>query len=295
LLGFNENLGNKLLKQIRLILVLLSLAFSLQGSTLGYSCAYSPLVASKTKEIKSKETCKPFCLVTLAKSGSHLALKAITEITKKDVLWVRSEDPHPEKKPYSWTHFCLSPQLRNSLQNRKVIVLVRDLRDLCISATHALHADITQWKKSPKICDPNFKNLSFADQLSCVIREECQMQPEDPSLIWNFSNSFPQAAALIQDPKVLVCRYENLVGPDGGGSLKAQYLEIQRIADYLEIPITSNEIRRIASAIYGDSWTFRKGQIEEWKKLFTPNHKALFKEKFSSYLIALGYEQDHEW
>jgi hypothetical protein len=284
LLGFNENLGTKLLKQIRLILVLFLLAFSLQGSA--SDSPYSSLAA---------ETCKPFCLVTLAKSGSHLALKAITEITKKDVVWVSSGDPYLEEKPYCWTHFCLSLQLRNSLQNRKVIVLVRDLRDLCISATHALEADITQWEKSPKICDPNFKDFFFAEQLSCVIREECQMEAKDPSLIWNFSNSFPQAVALIEDPKVLVCRYENLVGPDGGGSLKAQYLEIQRIADYLEIPITSNEIRRIASVIYGDSRTFRKGQIEEWKKLFTPNHKALFKEKFSPYLIALGYEQDHEW
>ncbi len=259
------------------------------------------LLASRHEGKKSdkKKKYEPFFLVTLAKSGSHLILKVLTEMTGRPRVWVSSGNPLSGKlysqKEYPWTHFCLSPLLERLIADRKVIVMVRDLRDLSISATHALHADIAQWGKSPKICRKDFTQLSFPDQLMSVIKEESQMEAEDKALIWNFSHSFPQAVALAQDPRVLVCRYEHLVGPHGGGSLQAQKEEIRKIAAYLEVSLSEQEVERISSTIYGDSKTYRKGQIEEWKRTFEPNHKELFKTKFGQYLISLGYEENDEW
>jgi hypothetical protein len=254
---------------------------------------------SKGKEGEKKRTCELFCVVTLAKSGSHLILKAITEITGLQSVWVSSGNSQVSRfqshNQYPWTHFCISPLLQSHILNRKVIMMVRDLRDLCISATHALNVEIVEFGKSPKICLPNFIYLPFADQLTCVMSEECQMQPEDQALIWNFSRSFPQAVALAKDPRVLVCRYEDLVGPEGGGSADAQLYEIKKIANYIGISLNAEEVKRIASVIYGESRTYRKGQINEWKKIFDPDHKALFKMKFAPYLIALGYEEDNKW
>ncbi len=41
--------------------------------------------------------------------------------------------------------------------------------------------------------------------------------------------------------------------------------------------------------------TFRSGKTGEWKKHFTDEHKALFKEVAGDLLIKLGYEKDREW
>lgn len=41
--------------------------------------------------------------------------------------------------------------------------------------------------------------------------------------------------------------------------------------------------------------TFRSGKTGEWRKYFTDEHKALFKEVAGNLLIKLGYEKDSEW
>jgi len=41
--------------------------------------------------------------------------------------------------------------------------------------------------------------------------------------------------------------------------------------------------------------TFRSGKTGEWKKNFTAEHKALFKQVAGDLLIRLGYEADNDW
>lgn len=41
--------------------------------------------------------------------------------------------------------------------------------------------------------------------------------------------------------------------------------------------------------------TFRSGKTGEWKKYFTDEHKALFKEAAGDLLVKLGYEKDGNW
>jgi hypothetical protein len=241
---------------------------------------------------------QPFCLITLAKSGSHLIHKALFEITGQKGVWASSGDSirrKISKKQYLWTHFCVSPQLEKHLSPIKKIILIRDLRDVCISAANAIYEDITKSAHTPKNYLPDFCQLSFSARLACVLKEDCQMKAMDDALVWNFSNSFPQAVSFAKNPQVLVCKYEELVGPNGGGTLEAQYAAIQKIGDFLGICLKMREIKRIASVIYGNSRTFRKGKIENWKMEFDAVHKDLFKDRFNSYLIELGYEVDAEW
>ncbi len=41
--------------------------------------------------------------------------------------------------------------------------------------------------------------------------------------------------------------------------------------------------------------TFRSGKTGEWKKHFTDEHKAIFKEVAGDLLVKLGYEKDNNW
>ena len=61
------------------------------------------------------------------------------------------------------------------------------------------------------------------------------------------------------------------------------------------VDLSLQQVQEIADTLFGDTVTFRKGQIGSWRDLFTPFHKALFKEVMGEELIRLGYESDCNW
>jgi hypothetical protein len=56
------------------------------------------------------------------------------------------------------------------------------------------------------------------------------------------------------------------------------------ILEYLETSINPKK-----------SPTFRSGKTGEWKKHFTDEHKAIFKEIAGDLLVKLGYESSYDW
>lgn len=88
----------------------------------------------------------------------------------------------------------------------------------------------------------------------------------------------------IQSSIVYSLRFEDLVGPQGGGSLEAQIRELENIAYYIGLTVTSEQVNKVAEMLFGESmgqigdWTtFREGQIGSWKNILMKNIK-----KFSS-------------
>ena len=93
-----------------------------------------------------------------------------------------------------------------------------------------------------------------------------------------------------------IIRYEDLVGPYGGGSLEIQLATIEKIADHLGILVLDDLCKELAGQLYGGTSTFNKGKIGRWKEEFTPEMKEFFKKHFSSeFLIELGYETSLDW
>jgi hypothetical protein len=96
-------------------------------------------------------------------------------------------------------------------------------------------------------------------------------------------------------PNVLSIRFENLVGPQGGGSQEAQIQTITAIAQHINQPITEYEAIFYGECIFGGTFSFNKGKIGSWKDYFTPDQRKLFKEHAGQLLIDLGYEKDLNW
>ncbi|HEV2601553.1 MAG TPA: sulfotransferase domain-containing protein [Candidatus Babeliales bacterium] len=98
-------------------------------------------------------------------------------------------------------------------------------------------------------------------------------------------------------PNALAVRFEDLVGPNGGGPQDAQYKTVRAMAQHLQLDLSDKEIATVADSLFGStlSHTFRKGQIGSWKEHFTDEHKQLFKEIAGQLLIDLGYESDMNW
>jgi hypothetical protein len=100
----------------------------------------------------------------------------------------------------------------------------------------------------------------------------------------------------LDDPSTLVVRFEDLVGPRGGGVSEKQLDEIKRIGDFVERPLSRERAQRIAQKMYSKgSLTYRKGIVGDWRNHFTEDHQRVFKEVAGDILIRLGYEKDTDW
>ena len=99
----------------------------------------------------------------------------------------------------------------------------------------------------------------------------------------------------MQDPSVLVCRFEDLVGEQGGGSAEKQRAVLRDLAVFLGYPLSEKEIDLVAKQLYGGTWTFRKGKIGLWKDYFSEKSKRLFKQLMGRAVIDWGYEKDDSW
>jgi len=69
----------------------------------------------------------------------------------------------------------------------------------------------------------------------------------------------------VKDKDVLVVKFEDLVGPKGGGSGEKQTKTLKQICSHVGIPV--DLIPRIKKELFGPGrYTFRKGQTDSWKE-----------------------------
>jgi hypothetical protein len=134
------------------------------------------------------------------------------------------------------------------------------------------------------------KQASFDERLTFTILFERLENFYGPLV--HYQRAFHAEAEL----RPFVIKYEDLVGPMGGGSLEVQKNTILAIAKQLNVPLSENEALELGKAIYGHSITFRVGQIGNWKRYFKEIHKEQFKNsQLQKVLVQLGYEKDDTW
>jgi len=109
----------------------------------------------------------------------------------------------------------------------------------------------------------------------------------------NIADRFASYLGWLDHPEVMKIHFEGLVN-DRAATLN-------KIIDHFiaRVPLTVPHkiiLDSLESSINpSKSPTFRSGKTGEWKKLFTPEHKRVFKDVAGDLLIRLGYEEDNEW
>src|ERR1700678_628851 len=94
---------------------------------------------------------------------------------------------------------------------------------------------------------------------------------------------------LLNHPNVCKTSFEELVGPEGGGSAEAQAQAITRISDFLGV--AGADPRDVAGRLFNpDAFSFYRGQIGGWGTPFTPKHHRPGRERFGDMLRLYGYE-----
>lgn len=235
---------------------------------------------------------KKIAIITIPKSGSHLLTKAIMMMT--GIAHVG----HSRKTfNFDWykqiqSDYVLHAHIFPAFDPIKTdpesikIVGIRDLRDVCISAKHFLETDY--WY--PNFCNHSvFFRSNEHDRISYMIKFPGQNQH------FSIKEFAHRALEWMKVPDVYVCRFENLVGPMGGGSRELQIKTLTELAKHIQVDLSPEQIDSIADNLWGSSKTFRKGKKSNWKEVFSPIHKELAKQYLGDELIDMGYEKDKNW
>jgi hypothetical protein len=90
-------------------------------------------------------------------------------------------------------------------------------------------------------------------------------------------------------------RFEDIVGPQGGGSRDNQIITLRRVARHLGVSVDDDAIAHIADNLFGGTLTFRKGEIGSWRQTLSAEHKRLFKQIAGDVLVKMGYERSLDW
>ncbi len=226
----------------------------------------------------------PYILATHPKGGTNLLMKALNMIHgyRSPSLFGHYEQSfHPEMINECWLgggmpivhlflpNFTYSYFLREHL-DFKIIAIIRDLRDAYVSYAHWIYnSDISEEEKIDRI----FEDIGYFEMSKGL-------------------------SVFINDCRFYIVRFEDLIGPKGGGDKEKQTKTIYELANYIGMPISEMQASLYGDQLFGDSSrrrTFRNGQIGSWKKAFNESQKKWFKEHFGDELIRLGYEHDYEW
>jgi hypothetical protein len=264
---------------------ILSLCYLLTLSTL-------PLVAEE-------ETPSKIVYLTAPKGGSQLFRKAIGLLTERPLRKIpplNADALYPFIEalgPYiGYTHLDPGHDALLNDQSPDILkaVMIRDPRDVIVSMDGWIQvmADTKEAK--------TFTKLPLETRISHLITAPDLSMNGPYPYIFDTHLVMQRAIQAIKNPTIFVCRFEDLVGAEGGGSRERQVNTLSRLAKHLKLHLSSEKIEEIADDLFGDTFTFRAGQIGAWSHVFTPENNELFKMKFNREMVELQYtpKDSHE-
>ncbi len=232
----------------------------------------------------------PFRIISLPVTGTHLLEKTISMILEPHGGW---------DNPGLSTFHAMGTQkeIEKSLKARhKIIFNMRDPRDRIISYAFKLKSYKPQLCKDIQHDSIETLSLDVMRHYGAMTYKYLTPRAHYYKDMGDFSEYYRAYFPWFKYPQLLIVYFENLVGPQAGGSTERQINEIKRIATFLEAPVSDEEAAKIAENIYGDTASFRNPQIGIWKKYFGRKHKRAFKSTImAKFLINFGYAENNKW
>ncbi len=243
-----------------------------------------------------------FRLLTLPKSGTHLLVKclyllgAIDEVSESQFQGLTLDREQQDK--YGWHIHSQNPEWF-AKKKCKYLITVRDVRDVILSV-HNWMPYLYEKTDRPDLLNQVLHEYSGnpSQQISGLIRRE-------PDLLGTqLLERYQSVIRLYHQRKslhnVLFIKFEDLVGPEGGGDINQQQECIRNIARFLNIPDISDErVKKIATSLWGETETFcvspHKRKIGRWKEVYSPDQVKDIHRFWDDYLLAFGYEKDRQW
>ena len=247
-------------------------------------CAISAISSIQAQgQLASHKAIEPVFIITLPKSGTNMLQKLLHLIygiepnsrcnSPYDHWNIQDFSLPIHSHPYSYFDRFIK-------ENNKKILLVRDIRDVFVSLY--FHFESVNGVPSS---NPNYPQLSKDEKIKfLIVTDEPYFGMKfytDQVLKWS---RHPETLVI-----TLVIKFEDLVGLYGRGSIEAQTQTIQTICNYLNIQRSEYQILYISYRLFGNTSTFRKGQIGDWKNHLNQEHLELIAKYYSDWMKELGY------
>ncbi len=118
-------------------------------------------------------------------------------------------------------------------------------------------------------------------------------RPDTEIEFLNIADRFAPYLGWLNHPEVLAIHFEDLIHDRAAALTRIMEHFLARVP--LQAP-RERILHALESSINPTkSPTFRSGKTGEWKKYFTDEHKAMFKDIAGDLLIKLGYEKNNDW
>lgn len=227
-------------------------------------------------------------------SGIHFAVTGATrpgginELRELETLVNRLRPSH-----YMTGHIRHHPDTLAVLAQAqcRTIVSIRDPRAIALSAANYMRTN----ERHPLHARGLTELPELDDRLTAVIHglAPSDTGPGFPSLAERLDRFLPW----LDESGVFILRYEDLIGPQGGGSIERQRSLVIDILDFLGLPAEADVVEQVANSIYSTkSATFRRGQIDSWRDEMSPHHVELINELCKEQMLRLGYSSTgNEW
>ena len=230
----------------------------------------------------------------IPKSGTHLAVKCLTMFPSLsysglhytagavDIKSMKLHLRRTGKGRFMAAHLYWSQECASLLEEKGVknILIIRDPRDIIVSNIFfTLRKKSLGWHEYfSELPDMDARVRTFIEGLS------------GDRYLASIRQHFDLYVPWVDRSGSLLVRFEDLIGPNGGGDAAAQRETIAKIARHIGQPLDDGEVERIALNTFSTkSVTFRKGSIGGWKEHFSRENSDLFDKLHGEYFSRFGY------
>lgn len=242
---------------------------------------------------------RPVFVQSIPKSGTHLLVQCMQAFGYRSPLALEFPESSTEFEPgtyYSLQHMTtdfLSDVYRNigkfvrAYSQSPVVCIVRDPRDIAVSLAHYLAS-----QGDYHILSLLMQRMSLHDRISTVILGSYKI-PVYINDSFRFRGTISDLCETYRTwwdgswQNCWLTRFEDLVGPYGGGTSEDQMTAIWGLQLALHVPGSPHQY--IDAIFNPKSPTFRSGKIFSFLTNFSPDQHNLFRDTTADVASSMGY------
>ena len=254
--------------------------------TIGMTSASHGYIKRKKVQLNSRTSQHPLnYFVRYSKERIPISIGSPRMVRRKLVERICSKIKDTE---YMLSHIPYSTDMEKLLKvlEWKNIVIVRDPRDQCASMLHKLKI-----KKNNPASYYLYQHLkSDSERIKALINGYDGLHNTRGMV--SLETMYKSVLAWKGKSNFIFVKFEDLIGPKGGGTLERQKTTITQILRHIEYEHYDNDkiVERIAKHCFGTTNSFWKGQIGNWKNVFDKEVSEILKNNLADLLDQLEYD-----